>query len=102
MFAAIYHTFTKISNILQLYLVHSTYDGFLCTRASKEGKNVKPTVIPSKSYSVAVFIYGANECLSTVGGEGYHEGPQEKIFFCLYIPLCNNFTAMDPSNINHC
>jgi hypothetical protein len=43
--------------ILRLYLVRSTYDGFLCTRAMKEGKNVKPAVqIPSKSHSVAVFI----------------------------------------------
>ncbi len=39
------------------YLVHSTYDSFLFTRATKEGKNVKPTVIPSKSHSIAVFIY---------------------------------------------
>jgi hypothetical protein len=29
------------SNILQLYLVHPTYDGFLCTRATKEGKNIQ-------------------------------------------------------------
>ncbi len=26
-------------------MVHSKYDGFLCTRATKEGKNVKPTVL---------------------------------------------------------
>ncbi len=45
-----------ISDILQIYLVHSTYDGFLWTRAMKEGNIVKPTVIPSKSHSVAVFI----------------------------------------------
>ncbi len=33
------------------------YNAFLCTRATKEGKNVKPTiVIPSKSHSAAVFI----------------------------------------------
>jgi hypothetical protein len=32
------------------------YDKFLCTRAMKEGKNVKPTVIPSKSHSVAEFL----------------------------------------------
>ncbi len=38
------------------YLVHSMYDRFLCTRAIKEGKNVKPTVIPSKSHSASVFI----------------------------------------------
>jgi hypothetical protein len=51
-FVAIYSTCTQISNILlQVYLVHSTYDRFLCTRATKEGKNVKPTVIPSKSHS---------------------------------------------------
>ena len=34
------------------------YDGFLCTsRATKEGKNVKPAVIPSKSHSATVFIF---------------------------------------------
>jgi hypothetical protein len=27
-----------VSNILQLYLVHSTFNGFLCIRAMKEGK----------------------------------------------------------------
>jgi hypothetical protein len=33
------------------------HDAFLCTRATKEGKNVKPTiVIPSKRHSAAVFI----------------------------------------------
>ncbi len=33
------------------------HNRFLCARAMKEGKNVKPTVIPSKSHSaVAVFI----------------------------------------------
>ncbi len=33
------------------------YDRFLCTRATKEGKNIKPTtVIPSKSHSAVVFI----------------------------------------------
>jgi hypothetical protein len=46
----------QISNILRLYLVHSMYDGFLCTRATKEGKNVNPTEIPTKSHSVAVFV----------------------------------------------
>ncbi len=55
-FVAIYCTFTLTSNILQIYLVHSTYDRFLCTRAMKEGKKGKPTVIPSKSHSIAVFI----------------------------------------------
>jgi hypothetical protein len=43
------------------YLVHSTYDRFLCARATKEGKNIKPTVIPSKSHSAAVFIRGDND-----------------------------------------
>jgi hypothetical protein len=38
------------------YLVHSMYNRFLCTRATKEGKKVKPTVIPSKSHSIAIFI----------------------------------------------
>ncbi len=55
-FVAIYCPFMLISNILQLYLVHSMYDRFLWTRATKEGKNVKPTVIPSKSHGIAVFI----------------------------------------------
>jgi hypothetical protein len=32
------------------------YNSFLCTRSTKEGKNIKPTVIPSKSHSAAVFI----------------------------------------------
>ncbi len=45
-----------LADILQLYLVHSTYDGFLCTRATKDEKNAKPTVIPSKSQSAAVFV----------------------------------------------
>ncbi len=31
---ALYRNFMWISNILQLYLVHSTYDRFLCTRAT--------------------------------------------------------------------
>jgi hypothetical protein len=39
------------------YLVHSTYDRFFCTRSTKEGENRKPTVIPSKSHGVAVFIF---------------------------------------------
>ncbi len=39
------------------YLEHSTYNGFVCARATKEGNNLKPTVIPSKSHSAAVFIY---------------------------------------------
>jgi hypothetical protein len=30
--------------------------GCLCTRATKEGKNIKLTVIPSKSHNAAVFI----------------------------------------------
>jgi hypothetical protein len=38
------------------YLGHSTYDGFLCARATKEGQNVKSAVIPSKSHSAAVLI----------------------------------------------
>jgi hypothetical protein len=41
---------------MQLYLVNSMYEEFLCTTATKEGKNIKPTVIPSKSHSAAVFI----------------------------------------------
>ncbi len=41
---------------MRLYQVHSMDDGLLCTRATKEGKNVEPTVIPSKSHSVAIFI----------------------------------------------
>ncbi len=32
------------------------YDGVLCNRAMKEGKKGKPTGIPSKSHSIAVFI----------------------------------------------
>jgi hypothetical protein len=48
---------------LQLYLVHSTYDRFLCTGATKEGKNIKPIVIPSKRHSEAVFITYATRVL---------------------------------------
>jgi hypothetical protein len=36
----------KLANILQLHRVHSTYNIFLCTRATKEGKNIKPTINP--------------------------------------------------------
>jgi hypothetical protein len=32
------------------------HDGLFCTRATKEGENVKPAVIPSKSHSAAVLI----------------------------------------------
>jgi hypothetical protein len=39
-----------------IWYIHSTYGGFYCTRATKEGKNVKPTVISSKGHSAAVFI----------------------------------------------
>ena len=58
-FVAIYCTFMLISNIFKLYLVHTMYDGCLCTRATKEGKNVKPTVdpIPPKVIVQAVFIF---------------------------------------------
>jgi hypothetical protein len=38
-FLAIYSTCTLISDILRLNLVHSTYKGYLCTRATKEGKS---------------------------------------------------------------
>jgi hypothetical protein len=37
-------------------------------RAMKEGKNVKPTVIPSKSHNVAVFI-NENHYTMTFGGD---------------------------------
>jgi hypothetical protein len=33
------------------------YNGYALLGLTKEGKNAKPTVIPSKSHSVAVFIY---------------------------------------------
>ncbi len=55
-FLAIYSTCIKISNTLELYLEHSTYDSFLCTWAKKEGKNVKANAIPTKSHSAAVLL----------------------------------------------
>jgi hypothetical protein len=38
------------------YIWYILCDGFSCTMSTKEGKNVKPTVIPSKSHSAAGFI----------------------------------------------
>ncbi len=66
------------------------YAGFLRTRARKEGKNVKPTVIPSKSHSTAVFI-------STEGGQWESLTPQNWVRRPNYLPIrCNSphFTAI--------
>jgi hypothetical protein len=49
---AIYCTFMKICNIFRLYLVHSTYNRFLRTRAKIYGKNIKPTVYARCTYKI--------------------------------------------------
>ncbi len=79
-FLAIYSTCKSISNILWLYLAHSTYDKFLCTRATKEGKNVKSTALfPSISHSAAVFIPSKSH------GVAFQRGKKNKLSACLCV-----------------